>query len=86
MSGCLRMPWPFFSQMTARIAGMILDEERPKVDRGDQARTAHGPRISICLGLMEGRAGIFQIAKDCMPSVVIIERSILSRFAYRARP
>jgi len=52
----------------------ILDEERLKLDREGNRRTAYSLRHTyICLRLMEG-ADIYQIAKNCRTSVEMIEK------------
>src|SRR5580704_5008712 len=52
----------------------ILDEEKLRIDREGQPRTAYSLRHTyICLRLMEG-ADIYQIAKNCRTSVEMIEK------------
>ena len=66
----------------ARLAYLIalhrlvrdLDEEKLRVDREGQPRTAYSLRHTyICLRLMEG-ADIYQIAKNCRTSVEMFEK------------
>ncbi len=59
----------------------ILAEEKLKVDREGQRRTAYSLRHTyICLRLMEG-ADIYQIAKNCRTSVEMIQKYYASHIA-----
>ncbi len=59
----------------------ILDEEKLKIDREGQRRTAYSLRHTyICLRLMEG-ADIYQIAKNCRTSVEMIQKYYASHIA-----
>lgn len=59
----------------------ILQEEKLKIDREGQRRTAYSLRHTyICLRLMEG-ADIYQIAKNCRTSVEMIQKYYASHIA-----
>ena len=63
-----------FSITHRELFNTILDEEGLKFDREGNRRTAYSLRHTyICLRLMEG-ADIYQIAKNCRPSVEMIEK------------
>jgi integrase len=56
------------------LLNAILDEEKLKLDREGDRRTAYSLRHTyICFRLMEG-ADIYQIAKNCRTSVEMIEK------------
>jgi integrase len=56
------------------LLNTILEEEKFKVDRDGNVRTAYSLRHTyICFRLMEG-ADIYQIAKNCRTSVEMIEK------------
>jgi integrase len=62
-----------FPKFQRELFNTILQEERLKVDRDGNQRTAYSLRHTyICLRLMEG-ADIYQIAKNCRTSVEMIE-------------
>jgi integrase len=64
---------PLFPYSHRELFNTILDEEKLKLDREGQRRTAYSLRHTyICLRLMEG-ADIYQIAKNCRTSVEMIE-------------
>jgi len=76
-SGQWRTPEPtnlIFPKWQRELFKTILDEERLRIDRKGQPRTAYSLRHTyICLRLMEG-ADIYQIAKNCRTSVEMIEK------------
>ncbi len=62
-----------FPTFQRKMFNRILDEEKLKLDRDGQRRTAYSLRHTyICLRLMEG-ADIYQVAKNCRTSVDMIE-------------
>lgn len=70
-----------FSSNHPDLFNIILEEEGLKFDREGNRRTAYGLRHTyICLRLMEG-ADIYQIAKNCRPSVKMIEKYYASHTA-----
>jgi integrase len=76
-NGGWRAPEPtdlIFPKWQRELFKTILDEEKLRVDREGQPRTAYSLRHTyICLRLMEG-ADIYQIAKNCRTSVEMIEK------------
>src|SRR4029077_18636940 len=76
-NGQWRTPEPtdlIFPKWQRELFKTILDEEKLRIDREGQPRTAYSLRHSyICLRLMEG-ADIYQIAKNCRTSVEMIEK------------
>jgi hypothetical protein len=76
-NGQWRTPEPndlIFPKWQRELFKTILDEEKLRVDREGQPRTAYSLRHTyICLRLMEG-ADIYQIAKNCRTSVEMIEK------------
>ena len=76
-NGEWRTPEPtdlIFPKWQRELFKTILDEEKLRVDREGQPRTAYSLRHTyICLRLMEG-ADIYQIAKNCRTSVEMIEK------------
>jgi len=63
-----------FPSLHRALLNRILKEEKLKVGREGQIRTANSLRHTyICLRLMEG-ADIYQIAKNCRTSVEMIEK------------
>lgn len=63
-----------FPKIQRELFNAILEEEKLKVDRDGNQRTAYSLRHTyICLRLMEG-ADIYQIAKNCRTSVEMIEK------------
>jgi integrase len=76
-SGQGRTPEPtdlIFPKWQRELFKTILDEEKLRIDREGQPRTAYSLRHTyICLRLMEG-ADIYQIAKNCRTSVEMIEK------------
>src|ERR1700758_1064769 len=72
-----RTPEPtdlIFPKWQRELFKTILDEEKLRIDREGQPRTAYSLRHTyICLRLMEG-ADIYQIAKNCRTSVEMIEK------------
>src|SRR6266436_633347 len=63
-----------FSKWQRELFKTILNEEKLRIDREGQPRTAYSLRHTyICLRLMEG-ADIYQIAKNCRTSVEMIEK------------
>ncbi|HEV2560526.1 MAG TPA: hypothetical protein VGT78_00150 [Rhizomicrobium sp.] len=63
-----------FPQTHRGLFNIILDEEKLKIDRDGQRRTAYSLRHTyVCMRLMEG-ADIYQIAKNCRTSVEMIEK------------
>jgi integrase len=75
--GQLLTPEPtdlIFPKWQRELFKTILDEEKLRIDREGQPRTAYSLRHTyICLRLMEG-ADIYQIAKNCRTSVEMIEK------------
>jgi integrase len=76
-NGEWRTPEPtdlIFPKWQRELFKTILDEEKLRIDREGQPRTAYSLRHTyICLRLMEG-ADIYQIAKNCRTSVEMIEK------------
>jgi integrase len=76
-NGQWRTPEPtdlLFPKWQRELFKTILDEEKLRIDREGQPRTAYSLRHTyICLRLMEG-ADIYQIAKNCRTSVEMIEK------------
>jgi integrase len=76
-SGQWRTPEPsdlIFPKWQRELFKTIMDEEKLRMDREGQPRTAYSLRHTyICLRLMEG-ADIYQIAKNCRTSVEMIEK------------
>jgi len=76
-NGQWRTPEPtdlIFPKWQRELFKTILDEEKLRIDREGQPRTAYSLRHTyICLRLMEG-ADIYQIAKNCRTSVEMIEK------------
>jgi integrase len=67
-----------FPQSHRQLFNEILGEQKLKVDRDGQLRTAYSLRHTyICMRLMEG-ADIYQIAKNCRTSVEMIEKHYAS--------
>ena len=63
-----------FPDKPRQLLNNILDEEKLKIDRDGNERTAYSLRHTyICFRLMEG-ADIYQIAKNCRTSVEMIEK------------
>src|SRR5580693_4126164 len=76
-NGEWRTPEPtdlIFPKWQRELFKTILDEQKLRIDREGQPRTAYSLRHTyICLRLMEG-AEIYQIAKNCRTSVEMIEK------------
>lgn len=76
-AGAPDLPQPFdhvFPGSHVKIFNNLLERERLKFDRDNQARTAYSLRHTyICLRLMEG-ADVYQLAKNCRTSVEMIEK------------
>jgi len=65
---------PLFPDLRAHHLNAVLDEQGLKEDREGLRRSAYSLRHTyICLRLMEG-ADIYQIAKNCLTSVEMIEK------------
>jgi integrase len=65
---------PLFPNNLRQLLNTVLEEEKLRVDRDGNQRTAYSLRHTyICFRLMEG-ADIYQVAKNCRTSVEMIEK------------
>jgi integrase len=63
-----------FPNKQRQLLNTILEEEKLKVDRDGNQRTAYSLRHTyVCFRLLEG-ADIYQVAKNCRTSVEMIEK------------